>query len=293
MPRKNTKLPGEGIQVMDALVIRQEQSLQQREAEIQRIEALFHFEGPYERFLEESRLDIGRVQHINAIFEQGKSLLRMRAHEGWGGLEKIIEDHYLDRRDAFFYMAIAEKIAPYKEQFEGFGKRALQLLSSLNEKDIKTLAKGGEVAGISLDKPMTTRELAAALQEARKKNEEQKEHYKAETERLKNETERLQTIVNNGYELTKKERAEKAAGVKLDERLKPFNAQLQDAIFAMNRCIDIITEIQRIEAIGFDQLNGWVLKQSADIANITETFTELQDALNDIHIDKGEEITNA
>ena len=57
----------------------------------------------------------------------------------------------------------------------------------------------------------------------------------------------------------------------------------------MNRCVEKITEIQRIENIGYVQLNAWILKQSEDIENFTESFAELQDAINDIHLDRSDD----
>jgi hypothetical protein len=51
----------------------------------------------------------------------------------------------------------------------------------------------------------------------------------------------------------------------------------------------MITEVQRIEAVGYAQLNDFILKHSESIAMITEAFGELQGAINDIHIDRIDE----
>ena len=165
-----------------------------------------------------------------------------------------------------------------------------EALEDLTEAEVRDLNAGKDVLGLNLDDidRMTARQLREELRQGRKQAEKLKNKHKKEVSEMSDELSTLRLRVAGQEPPTK----EQIAGAKLDECLKPFNAQLQDAIFAMNRCIDMIAEVQRIEAIGYVQLNGWVLKQSADIANITETFTELQDALNDIHIDRADADTD-
>jgi len=283
MPRKETRLPGKDVQNMDALVVQQEQSLQQREAEIQRIEALFQFEEPYERLSEESRLDFYHVQKLNASFEQGKSLLRMRAHEGRGGLEMIIENHHLPRREAFYDMAIAEKIAPYQKQFEGIGKRNLQLLSSLDEKDIKTLAEGGEVAGISLDKPMTYKELAAALQEANKKREEKVDALEAVINQKTKKINELEQQLRYQEPPTK----EQLAVAALRQYRDPIIDNLLEATERINRATAAIDEAQKIPHIPFEALEKLIEPWKGCFETFLEAAEDFSDAFNNIHVDKG------
>jgi hypothetical protein len=290
MPRKKTKLPGEGGHVMDALVVRQEQTLQEREAEIHRIEALFQFTDTYERLTEESKLEFYHLQQINAVFEKGKSLLRMQAHEGHGGLEKIIEDHHMSRREAFYDMAVAEKIAPYQKQFEEFAKHKLFLISQLNEKEIKTLAEGGEVAGFDLDqaKAMTYRELSAALQEAHNERDEKVTSLESVIKQKEEKINELERELRHQSPLSEKEKAEIAAETKLEKLHFPLYDNINRAYLHFEAALKTIEKARQLEGVTYPQLEKWAKEDYEKLAGLNDLFEQLDEALNYIYVDKGD-----
>jgi hypothetical protein len=159
-------------------------------------------------------------------------------------------------------------------------------LTVLDDDSIQTLEDGGTVAGVTMDdiEKMSVRELKETL---RKERDKRKKDRTAQEDAISKKEEKINELEME-IRYRDKPSKEQLAGYQLDEHLKPFTFLLHEAIFAMNRCLETINTIQRIENIGYVQLNDWVLKQSHHIAAITETFNVLQDAINDIHIDRAE-----
>jgi len=224
--------------------------------------------------------------HENSGVALGAVIRAIKENEPHGSYIKALEQIDIHRRKASRYMHIADRFGKW-DKLSHLTPSKFDVIDALTDPELEKLIEGEEVKGLTLDAidELPATEARKRLREAEKKLANQKERYKKELEAKQDEIKDLTMRASNMDPPTK----EQLAGAKLDEYLKPFNIQLQDAIFAMNRCIDMITEIQRIEAIGYVQLNDWVLKQSEDIASLTETFTELQDAINDIHIDRGDE----
>jgi hypothetical protein len=253
---------------------------------IELAERLYSDGMPYEIDRIENEIRFYQDQAGQSLIEMGKRFIRIKAHEDYGRFMRAIENVGMTDRSVRYAMVAARKFSDRKS-ISDLGSTKMIALSVLDDDSIQTLEDGGEIKGVTLDdvERMTTRELREALRKERDKRKKTEEVAKEKIRQKDEQITMLEFENENRQPLTK----EQLAGAKLDEYLKPFNNQLQDAIFAMNRGLEIITFIQRIQAIGYVQLNDWVLKQSEDIANLKDTFNELQDAINDIHIDRLEE----
>jgi hypothetical protein len=246
--------------------------------------------GDGEPFDEERVLDCITFRADRASFEfeaMGKYCLWYRAEAGHGKFLEGLKRRNLDVRAAQWTMLMVEKFGTNTTPVSYLGVRKARCLTAFTREEIDIYAKGGPLRDIPHDDVanMTTRELEAEVRKLRKKVDEKTNSLEAVIKQKSTKIDELEKEIRYRGPPTK----EQLAGAKLDEYSKPFNTQLHDAIFAMNCCIDMITEVQRIDSIGYAQLNDWVLKQSDSIAMITEAFTELQGAINDIHIDRVDE----
>ena len=257
------------------------------QADIETAERLYADGMPYELDRIENEIRFFMAQNAQAFFESGKRFLRIKAHEKHGDFMVSLERIGVSQTVANYAMAVVLKFGPNSPPAGNLGVEKLKMLTVFEEEEIKEYAKGGPLGNIPHDdvEKMSKRELQTAIRKERNgRDEDRKSSDKAIFMKEKKISE-LEAQLRYQEPPTK----EQLAGAKLGEYLKPFDTQLQDAIFAMNRCIDIITEVQRIESIGYVQLNDWVLKHSESIAMITEAFGELQGAINDIHIDRIDE----
>jgi len=259
------------------------------QADIEMIERLYGDGMPYELDRIENETKFYLAQTAQSLFEAGKRFLRIKAHEKHGDYYAALERIGVPPTTAEYAMAVVKKFGsnPHaRGDLEDLGASKLRMLTVFEEKDISEYVNGGSLGSIPHDdvEAMTTRELREAIREERKKSERASGVFEKKLQQKNDQITKLEMENANRQPPTK----EQLAGVELDGHMKPFNVQLQDAIFAMGKCIDMITEIQRIDNISFVQLNDWILKQSSDIEAITLTFQELQDTINDIHIDKGE-----
>jgi len=261
------------------------------QADIETAERLYADGMPYELDRIENEIRFFMAQNAQAFFESGKRFMRIQAHEKHGDFMASLERIGVPKTIAYYAMSVVLKFGPNFPPAGNLGVEKLKMLTVFEEKEIEEYVKGGPLGSIPHDdvEKMSKRELQAAIREERKKRDEDRKSTDKAVFMKEKKISELEAQLRWKEPPTK----EQLAGAKLDEWLQPFNAQLQDAIFAMNRCIDMITQVQRIEAVGYAQLNDFVLKHTEGIAMITEAFGELQGAINDIHIDKIDESEKA
>jgi hypothetical protein len=263
-------------------------AMDKQQKEIEKAEELYGDGLPFDQFRLETGIKSRNAAVAATMIQNGRDFLRLKAHLPHGEFITSVErTSGKPRFWAYHCMRAAEMFLNVaQDNISGLNFSQIRTLSLLEKPVVEEYLKGGPLGDIPHDDvaTMPRDELEAEARKLKKKLKEAADSREAviqEKEKKINEMDRRL----RGQEPPTKEQL---AALKLEEHLKPFNTQLQDAIFAMNRCAEMITEIQRIENIGYVQLNAWVLKQSEDIENFTESFTELQDALNDIHIDRGD-----
>jgi hypothetical protein len=262
-------------------------AMEKMAAEIEKARELYGDGQPFEeeRVLDCIVFKADRTTH--EMHELGKYCLWLKAEVGHGRFIEDLQSKEINVRAAQWAMLMVEKFRDKYDTVSHLGARKARFLTTFTKEEIDAYVAGGPLGKIPHDKvtSMSSIELENEVRHLNKKLDNQAERHEKVVKEMSAELEALR--LRDGYQ--QPPTVEQLTEAQLEKHLKPFNIQLQDAIFAMNRCVEKITEIQRIENISYIQLNNWVLKQSEDIENFTESFTELQDAINDIHIDRGED----
>jgi hypothetical protein len=251
---------------------------------------------PFDQFRIEARLKSRNAVNAEIMIQNGRDYHWLKEYVDHGEFEKAVKRTGVSCTWARYCMRATDLFANHHRGDDlDLNFRQVRALTIFEKPDVKEYLNGGDLGDIPHDEvsQMTGEELEKEARRLREKLTRTEAVFKEKNRQKDEQIEKLELEVEECCHLAKKEMAAKKAGTELEKKLKQFNSQLQDSMFAMNRCIDMITDVQRIEGINYSQLNDWVLKQEADIAGITETFAELQDALNDIHIDKGDKAPDA
>lgn len=176
---------------------------------------------PYERdrIVHETRFYM--AQSAEAMLEAGKRLVILKENEPHGDFIDIVESQLsLSKRTAQVMMQasvkyLSPKLEPKAQALALLGKTKLFELMTEDDEDLVELADGGTIAGMSLDDidRMTSRELKAALREARETNA-------AQQRVLADKNEKIDTLS------TKLEKKSRIQLPKPDEEVKKLRAEV-------------------------------------------------------------------
>lgn len=177
---------------------------------------------PYERdrIVHETRFYM--AQSAEAMLEAGKRLVILKENEPYGDFTNILEnDLGLAPQVARRMMQASVKFLgngddqPKRSALSVLGKTKLYELMVLDDEELDALADGGTVAGATLDDidRMTSRELKAALREARETNA-------AQQRVLADKNEKIDTLS------TKLEKKSRIQPPKPDEEVKKLRAEV-------------------------------------------------------------------
>ncbi|BBQ83831.1 TPA: DUF3102 domain-containing protein [Escherichia coli] len=176
---------------------------------------------PYERdrIVHETRFYM--AQSAEAMLEAGKRLVILKENEPHGDFIDIVESQLsLSKRTAQVMMQaslkyLSPKLEPKAQALALLGKTKLFELMTENDEDLAELADGGTIAGMSLDDidRMTSRELKAALREARETNA-------AQQRVLADKNEKIDSLS------TKLEKKSRIQPPKPDEEVKKLRAEV-------------------------------------------------------------------
>lgn len=155
---------------------------------------------PYERdrIVHEARFYM--AQSAEAMLEAGKRLIILKENEPHGDFIDIVESQLsLPKRTAQVMMQaslkyLSPKLEPKAQALALLGKTKLFELMTEDDEDLVELADGGTIAGMSLDDidRMTSRELKAALREARETNAAQQRVLADKNEKIDSLSTRLE-----------------------------------------------------------------------------------------------------
>ncbi|MBJ6585572.1 DUF3102 domain-containing protein [Enterobacter asburiae] len=176
---------------------------------------------PYERdrIVHETRFYM--AQSAEAMLEAGKRLVILKENEPHGDFIDIVESQLsLSKRTAQVMMQaslkyLSPKLEPKAQALALLGKTKLFELMTEDDEDLVELADGGTIAGMSLDDidRMTSRELKAALREARETNA-------AQQRVLADKNEKIDSLS------TKLEKKSRIQPPKPDEEVKKLRAEV-------------------------------------------------------------------
>ena len=171
---------------------------------------------PYERdrIVHETRFYM--AQSAEAMLEAGKRLVILKENEPHGDFIDIVESQLsLSKRTAQVMMQaslkyLSPKLEPKAQALALLGKTKLFELMTEDDEDLVELADGGTIAGMSR---MTSRELKAALREARETNA-------AQQRVLADKNEKIDSLS------TKLEKKSRIQPPKPDEEVKKLRAEV-------------------------------------------------------------------
>ncbi|EIL0078231.1 DUF3102 domain-containing protein [Salmonella enterica] len=176
---------------------------------------------PYERdrIVHETRFYM--AQSAEAMLEAGKRLVILKENEPHGDFIDIVESQLsLSKRTSQVMMQaslkyLSPKLEPKAQALALLGKTKLFELMTEDDEDLVELADGGTIAGMSLDDidRMTSRELKAALREARETNA-------AQQRVLADKNEKIDSLS------TKLEKKSRIQPPKPDEEVKKLRAEV-------------------------------------------------------------------
>ena len=176
---------------------------------------------PYERdrIVHETRFYM--AQSAEAMLEAGKRLVILKENEPHGDFIDIVESQLsLSKRTAQVMMQaslkyLSPKLEPKAQALALLGKTKLFELMTEDDEDLVELADGGTIAGMNLDDidRMTSRELKAALREAR-------ETSAAQQRVLADKNEKIDALS------TKLEKKSRIQPPKPDEEVKKLRAEV-------------------------------------------------------------------
>ncbi|HBH6927711.1 TPA: DUF3102 domain-containing protein [Enterobacter cloacae] len=176
---------------------------------------------PYERdrIVHETRFYM--AQSAEAMLEAGKRLVILKENEPHGDFIDIVESQLsLSKRTAQVMMQaslkyLSPKLEPKAQALALLGKTKLFELMTEDDEDLVELVDGGTIAGMNLDDidRMTSRELKAALREARETNA-------AQQRVLADKNEKIDSLS------TKLEKKSRIQPPKPDEEVKKLRAEV-------------------------------------------------------------------
>lgn len=188
---------------------------------------------PYDRTRVVHEAQFYMTQSAEAMLEAGKRLIVLKEHEPHGEFTAIVEGQLgMAYRTAHRMMEAAVKYTAPKLQSKlpalaVLGKTKLFELMTEADDDLAALADGGTVAGLELDdiERMTSRELKAALREA-------KENYQAQAGVLSDKNTKIDKLTTE-LRKTKRRSAEAAPDVvagELQEEITRFGFSAEAAV---------------------------------------------------------------
>ena len=154
------------------------------------------------RTVREFQLHMGNANA--SLLKAGKALLVIRANEQFEDFVRIAEDDLgLSKTSAYRYMAVTKRLLqPHlQEKFPALGKithtKIINLMDELSDDEIEEFADGKTVLGVNLDEAerMTTRELKAALRQAKADKEFEIQKLKNDLQMKQLEVERKDKII--------------------------------------------------------------------------------------------------
>ena len=212
---------------------------------------------PYQRDRVINEARFYREQAGEAMLQFGKRLVQIKENEPHGEFIDIVENDFgISRSTAHQMMQASIKYLSLSDSnvraLGHLGKAKLFDLVTQDAEDLKELAEGGTVAGLTLDEmdKMTTRELKDALKKARKDLKEVQEDNAAVREVAKKKEEMISDLHEK---LIKKEQKEAKKRLELEELdnvtvlMNDFTDQYKEVITKLASAIYQLEQI-RVEA---------------------------------------------
>ena len=233
---------------------------------------------PYQRDRIVSEVKFLINQTAEGMLEMGKRLILLKEHEPYDKFINIVETEFnLSKSTAYQMMQASIKFLGLKDSnfraLGNLGKAKLFDLVGQTDAALEALAEGGTVAGLTLDEmdKMTTRELKAALREARE----------TESALRKMSAEKTEKIEDLNLKLEKTEKKRKKLELDVDtgaELLAAYKDRWLEISKQLN--VTLCDSKAIIVKASDDVLPEHFLQQIAiELSDITREFTDLLTSL--------------
>jgi hypothetical protein len=222
----------------------------------------------------------------------GKRFIRIKAHEEHGRFQQVIEELGFTYRSAAYAMVAARKFSNV-QTFSHLGASKMIALTVLDEDQIEKLDEGGTVAGMTLDDidRMTNRELRENLRKEKenvKKEEEAREKERKTQENAIAQKEAKINELDRQLRYQEPPTKEQLAEIKLQNLNKDFFEALMCLAGNIRQALNILARAEHIENVTYPLLREWINRHADSLEAINAGFTELQDAIKQPYIDRGE-----
>lgn len=247
---------------------------------------------PYDRSRVVHEARFYMAQSAEAMLEAGKRLIILKEHEPHGDFEAILRDQIgLPERTAQRMMQSAFKYLSPKLQSKApalalLGKTKLFELMTEDDDSLSELTEGGTIAGLTLDDidRMSSRELRAALREAKEDNTAKSEVIAAKSSKIDDLQTKLRKIkrVSPDEEIQQARKEVAALESEVEERIR---VQLRSAFNQLQELADHTGTTDHIDFIStqLDLIDRAIFQVRAELgiernAELTAGWENEQDA---------------
>ncbi|MDR2941795.1 MAG: DUF3102 domain-containing protein [Treponema sp.] len=224
--------------------------------EIETVERLYSDGMPYELERIENEIKFYMAQAAQSLFESGKRFLRIKAHEKHGDFMASLERIGIPQTTANYAMAVVIKFGSNSQALGNLGTTKIQMLTVLDEPDIKALVKDGVTGNLSLDEidRMTTRELREAIRKEREKHQRDVDVREKAIKQKEVKISELDEQLRHQQPPTKEQIAQAA----LQKFNEPYTFVLARINGGIREAYNIVREAEKIPGVNALQLNEWL-----------------------------------
>jgi hypothetical protein len=224
---------------------------------------------------------VGR--NMNAF---GRYCLWLREAIGWGGFVKALESRQLDIRASYHAMLQDEKFGDNFATVANLGSRKARAIAYFTKEEIDHYVQGGDLHGIPHDDvaKKTAKELEEEVRHLRKKVDAQKAKHERTVKEMSEELESLRLRDDFREPPTK----EQLAKITLQNLNKDYFSALMCLAADIRQALNVLAEAEHIENVTYPLLREWINRHADSYEAINAGFTELQDAIKQPYIDRGE-----
>ena len=187
---------------------------------------------------------------------------------------KAVENVGMSARYVRYAMAAARRFSN-RNAYSDLGIDKLKALSILDEEQIETLDKGGDVNGLTLDDidRMSTRELRENLRKAREQTKKEKDHRKKEREAQEAAIAQKEQKINELDQQLRYQQPptkEQAAFANLTQYTVPYTFALAEISAGIRKAHSILCEAEKTSLADVQQISAWLNQFDGEMVNINE-----------------------
>ncbi|MCL2197201.1 MAG: DUF3102 domain-containing protein [Treponema sp.] len=265
-------------------------AMDKQKADIEMVERLYGDNMPYDKNRLEDSAKFYLAQTAQSLFETGKIFLRLKAHEGHGEFMTSLERIGVPQTTANYAMAAVIKFGSNSPPVGNLGITKIKMLTVFDEEDIKKYVDGGPLGNIPHDdvENMSKRELQEAIRKERKKHQHDVDSREKSIKQKEAKINELDEQLRYQQPLTEKEMAAKRIEPMLSNLQKELFTNIECAIYHLGAAKINVEKARQLDGVTFPQLEEWRNKDYEQMAIIKDLFEDLDDALGNIYVDKGD-----